>query len=38
MVNRKIIEVVGTIIKNGGEYLVGQCAAHKMQGGMWELM
>ena len=35
---RKIIEVVGAIIKDGGKYLVGQRAAHKTQGGLWEFM
>ena len=33
-----IIEVVGAIIKDGGKYLVGQRAAHKTQGGLWEFM
>ena len=33
-----IIEVVGTIIKDGGRYLVGQRAAHKTQGGQREFM
>ena len=36
--DRKIIEVVGAIIKDGGKYLVGQRAAHKTQGGLWEFM
>lgn len=37
--NKKcIIEVVGAIIKDGGRYLVGQRAAHKSQGGLWEFM
>ena len=35
---RKIIEVVGAIIKDGDRYLVGQRAAHKAQGGLWEFM
>ena len=35
---RKIIEVVGAIIKDGERYLVGQRAAHKSQGGLWEFM
>ncbi|MCR5751350.1 MAG: (deoxy)nucleoside triphosphate pyrophosphohydrolase [Kiritimatiellae bacterium] len=33
-----IIEVVGAIIKVDGRYLVGQRAAHKSQGGLWEFM
>jgi len=33
-----IIEVVGAIIKNGDRYLVGQRAANKSQGGLWEFM
>ena len=33
-----VIEVVGAIIKDGGKYLVGQRAAHKTQGGLWEFM
>lgn len=33
-----IIEVVGAIIKDGDRYLVGQRAAHKAQGGLWEFM
>ena len=37
-VSRKIIEVVGAIIKDGDRYLVGQRAAHKSQGGLWEFM
>ena len=36
--NPNIIEVVGAIIKDGGKYLVGQRAAHKTQGGLWEFM
>ena len=35
---RKIIDVVGAIIKDGNRYLVGQRAAHKAQGGLWEFM
>ena len=35
---RKIIEVVGAIIKDGDRYLVGQRAANKAQGGLWEFM
>ena len=38
MGDRKIIEVVGAIIKDGGRYLVGQRAANKSQGGLWEFM
>ena len=34
----KIVDVVGAIIKDGGKYLVGQRAAHKSQGGLWEFM
>ena len=37
-VPRKIIEVVGAIIKDGNRYLVGQRAANKSQGGLWEFM
>jgi len=35
---QKIIEVVGAIIKDGDRYLVGQRAANKSQGGLWEFM
>ena len=35
---RTIIEVVGAIIKDGNRYLVGQRAANKSQGGLWEFM
>ena len=38
MVDRRIIEVVGAIIKDNDRYLVGQRAAHKSQGGLWEFM
>ena len=38
MSDEKIIDVVGAIIKDGGRYLVGQRAAHKTQGGLWEFM
>lgn len=38
MVVRRIIEVVGAIIKEGDRYLVGQRPANKAQGGMWEFM
>ena len=33
-----IIEVVGAIIRDGDQYLVGQRAANKAQGGLWEFM
>jgi len=36
--NRKIIEVVGAIIRRDDRYLVGQRAAHKSQGGKWEFI
>ena len=38
MAERRIIEVVGAIIKEGDRYLVGQRAANKAQGGLWEFM
>ena len=38
MAERRIIEVVGAIIKDGDRYLVGQRAATKAQGGLWEFM
>ena len=38
MDNKCIIEVVGAIIKDGDRYLVGQRAAKKDQGGLWEFM
>ncbi len=38
MDDKRIIEVVGAIIKDGERYLVGQRAAHKSQGGLWEFM
>ena len=38
MNDKHIIEVVGAIIKDGDRYLVGQRAAHKSQGGLWEFM
>ena len=38
MGDRRIIEVVGAIIKDGDRYLVGQRAANKSQGGLWEFM
>lgn len=36
--DKKIVEVVGAIIRDGDCYLVGQRAAHKSQGGLWEFM
>lgn len=33
-----VIEVVGAIIKDGDKYLIGQRAANKSQGGLWEFM
>jgi len=38
MNDKRIIEVVGAIIKDGDRYLVGQRAANKSQGGLWEFM
>ena len=38
MAESRIIEVVGAIIKDGDRYLVGQRAANKAQGGLWEFM
>ena len=38
MDNKRIIEVVGAIIKDGDRYLVEQRAANKAQGGLWEFM
>ena len=38
MQDKRIIEVVGAIICDGDRYLVGQRAAHKTQGGLWEFM
>ena len=38
MDDEHIIEVVGAIIKDGDRYLVGQRAANKSQGGLWEFM
>ncbi len=38
MAERRIIEVVGAIIRDGDQYLVGQRAANKSQGGLWEFM
>lgn len=35
---RKIIDVVGAIIRDGDCFLVGQRAAGKAQGGLWEFM
>ncbi len=38
MSDKRIIEVVGAIIRDGDRYLVGQRAATKSQGGLWEFM
>lgn len=38
MNDQRIIEVVGAIIRDGDRYLVGQRAANKSQGGLWEFM
>lgn len=38
MNDKRIIEVVGAIIKDGDRYLVGKRAANKSQGGLWEFM
>ena len=38
MHDKHIIDVVGAIIKDGDRYLVGQRAANKSQGGLWEFM
>ena len=38
MDDKRIIEVVGAIIRDGDRYLVGQRAANKAQGGLWEVM
>ena len=38
MNDKRIVEVVGAIIKDGDRYLVGQRAANKAQGGLWEFM
>ena len=38
MNDKRIIEVVGAIIKDDDRYLVGQRAANKSQGGLWEFM
>ncbi len=35
---KHIIDVVGAIIKDGDRYLVGQRAANKSQGGLWEFI
>ena len=37
-VEHKVIDVVGAIVKDGDCYLVGQRAAHKAQGGLWEFI
>lgn len=36
--NNNVIDVVGAIIRSGDRYLVGQRAANKAQGGMWEFI
>ena len=36
--NRKVIDVVGAVIRDGDRFLVGQRAADKAQGGLWEFM
>ena len=38
MNDKRIVEVVGAIIQDGDRYLVGQRAANKAQGGLWEFM
>lgn len=38
MNDKHIIEVVGAIIKDGDRYLVGQRAANKSLGGLWEFI
>ena len=38
MHDKHIIDVVGAIIKDGDRYLVGQRAANKAQGSLWEFM
>ena len=38
MSSKNIVDVVGAIIKDGDRYLVGQRAAKKDQGGLWEFM
>ena len=38
MNDKRIIEVVGAIIRDGDRCLVGQRAANKAQGGLWEFM
>lgn len=38
MDDKRIIEVVGAIIRNDDRYLVGQRPANKAQGGLWEFM
>ena len=38
MSSKNIVDVVGAIIKDGDRYLVGQRAAKKAQGGLWEFM
>ena len=38
MSSKNIVDVVGAIIKDGDRYLVGQRAANKAQGGLWEFI
>lgn len=38
MRDKEITEVVGAVIKDGDRYLVGQRAANKSQGGLWEFI
>ena len=38
MEDRRILEVVGAILKDGDKYLVGQRAVHKSQGGLWDFV
>ena len=38
MEDTRIVEVVGAIIKDGDRYLVGQRAANKAHGGLWEFI
>ena len=35
---RRVIEVVGAILRDGERFLLGQRAAHKSQGGLWEFV
>jgi 8-oxo-dGTP diphosphatase len=38
MDGKTVVDVVGAIVKDGDRYLVGQRAANKSQGGLWEFM